>query len=240
MTERKIALYDIDKTSYEEFLLLDIVRYQRRHDILPEEVSSSIERDVTLYNTRDSNNNRLLSYEQMAQNVLQYWTRGLKGKTEKQVVDNAKEFFQTEGRKFFPFVQESIDLLKPTHDTYFVTAEPQFLAEEVVNMHQATGYFSTIFEVKDGVFTGNLSSSLATREDKGNVLKQLLLTHPKEQSFAFGDSDNDINMLAGVEYPICVNPNDELTKIATERDWAIKKPEEVVLYIKDVLDKPKS
>lgn len=240
MTERKVALYDIDKTSYKEFLLLDIVRYQNIKGILPEESRSAIEKDVTLYNTRDANNKRLLSYEEMAQNVLQYWSRGLKGKTLEDVVKNAKEFFQTEGRKFFSFVRESIDLLKPTHDTYFVTAEPQFVAEEVVSIHQATGYFSTIFEVKDGVFTGNLSSSLATREDKGNVLKQLLLTHSKEKSFAFGDSDNDIEMLAGVEYPICVNPNDELAKTATEKDWAIKKPEKVVGYIQEVLGKPKS
>lgn len=47
-------------------------------------------------------------------------------------------------------------------------------------------------------------------------------------------------MLEGVEYPICVNPNDELTKTATEKDWTIKKLEEVVGYIKEVLEKSKS
>lgn len=234
MTERKIALYDIDKTSYRDFLLLDIVRYQFKNGILPEANLLAIEKDIQSYIKGE------LTYEKMAQNVLEYWPKGLKGKRVEDVANNTKEFFQTEGQKFLPFVQESINLLNPTHDTYFVTAEPQFVAGEVTKINQATGYFSTIFEVEGGVFTGNVVSSLARKENKGNTLQQLLLTHSGEQSFAFGDSDNDIEMLEGVEYPICVNPNDELTKTATEKDWAIKKPEEVVEYIKEVLEKSKS
>lgn len=229
MTERKIALYDIDKTSYGGFLVQDLCEYQFQNGILPEKNFARINRDINLYRER------VLGYEEMAENVLGYWAEGLKGKKVNIVVNNTREFFRTKGKKFLPFAQESIDLLRPTHDTFFVTAEPQFVAEEVANIHRATGYFSTIFEVKDGVFTGNLSSSLATREDKGNVLKQLLLTHSKEQSLAFGDSDNDIEMLEGVEYPICVNPNDELRKIRDERGWKTITPDEIVIFIKEVI-----
>lgn len=234
MTERKVALYDIDKTSYKDFLLLDLVRYQFTKGILPESSLSAIERDIDLYSKKK------LTYQEMAQNVLEYWPKGLKGKRLEDVANNAKEFFQTEGKKFFSFVQESIDLLNPTHDTYFITAQPQFVAEEVTKMHQAIGYFSTIFEVKDGIFTGNISSTLATKEDKGKKTKEIMQNHDKTQSFAFGDSDNDMEMLEGVEYPICVNPNDELKTTATERGWSIKKPEEIVIYIREVLTKPKS
>lgn len=234
MIERKIALYDIDRTSYKDFLLLDIVRYQFKRGILPESIFSAIERDIDLYTKK------ALTYPEMAQNVLTYWPKGLKGRQLEEVTDNSKEFFQTEGKKFFSFVRESIDLLNPTHDTYFITAQPQFVAEEVTRIHQATGYFSTIFEVRDGVFTGNVSSTLATREDKGKKKKEIMQNHGKEQSFAFGDSDNDIEMLEGVEYPICVNPNDKLTKTATERGWQIRRPDEIIIYIREVLIKPKS
>lgn len=229
MTERKIALYDIDKTSYKDFLLLDLVRYQFKKGILRESSLLAIEKYIDYY-TKGG-----LTYEEMAQNILEYWPKGLQGKQVGEVVNNTREFFQTEGKKIFPFVQESIDLLKPTHDTYFITAEPQFVAEEVTDIHQTTGYFSTIFEVKDGVFTGNVSSSLARKENKGNAIRILMQNHSKEQSFAFGDSDNDIEMLEGVEYPICVNPNDELKKTATKRGWQIKKPEEIVVFIRGII-----
>ncbi len=228
---KKIALYDIDKTSYRDFLLLDLVRYQYKTDILPESMLLAIEKDIESYSKQE------LTYEEMARNVLEYWLRGLKGKTLEEVVNNTKNFFQTEGKKFLPFVQESIDLLKPTHDTYFVTAEPQFVAQEVTNIHQATGYFSTIFELKDGIFTGNVSSSLASKEKKGDVVRDLLKNHTYEKSFSFGDSDNDIEMLEGVEYPICVNPNPALTKVALEKGWSIKRPDEVILFINAALTK---
>lgn len=230
MTERKIALYDIDKTSYEDFLLLDIIRYQFKKGILPESNLLAIEKDIDLYTKK------ALTYQEMAQNVLEYWPGGLKGKQVEEVVNKTKEFFQAEGKKFLPFVQESIDLLSPTHDIYFVTAEPQFVAQEVTRIHhKATGYLSTIFEVKAGVFTGDVSSSLAGKEHKGNAIKVLMQNHQREQSFAFGDSNNDIEMLEGVEYPICVNPNDELTKTAKEKGWQIKKPEEIVIFIRGII-----
>ena len=57
-------------------------------------------------------------------------------------------------------------------------------------------------------------------------------THLHKDSFAFGDSKGDEEMLKGVEYPICVNPNDELAKIRDEKGWRRIKPEEIVIFIK--------
>ena len=47
-------------------------------------------------------------------------------------------------------------------------------------------------------------------------------------------------MLEGAEYPICINPNHELTRVAMEKGWQIRRPEEIVIYIREVLSKPKS
>lgn len=235
MIERKIALYDIDGTSYKGLLILDLARYQLEKGTLPQSSFDNIERDIGLYRQKQ------LRYEVMAQNVLEYWAEGLKGKNVSTIEEETRNFFKTSaGNKFLPFVQESINLFRQTHDSYFVTAEPQFVAQEVSIIHQVTGFISTTFEIKDGLFTGKIASSLAKREDKGNKIKQLMQTRLHEESVAFGDSDGDIEMLEGVEYPICVNPNDELRKTATEKNWTIKKPEEVVPYLKEVLTESKS
>lgn len=235
MTERKIALFDIDKTSYRDLLFLDLCRYQFQTGILPELNLSAIERNIGSYVNRQG-----LTYLEMAQSALVDWPNGLKGKRVDEVTSNTREFFQTDGNKFYSYVEESINLLNQTHDTYFVTAEPQFVGEEVARKYQATGYRSTMFEVIDGFFTGNVTSSLARKEDKGKALKELMLDHSKEQSFAFGDSGNDIELLEGVEYPICVNPNDELQRVAMEKGWIIKEPEEIVIYVRGALVTPRS
>jgi phosphoserine phosphatase len=230
MTERKIALYDIDKTSYRGLLIKDFVKYQVLTGTLDQKVADKITNEEDLYLKGKP-------YEEMAQDMLIHWAGGLKGKKNSIIESEANKFFKTpDGNKFFLFVQESINLLRPTHDTYFVTAEPQFVADEVSKIHQATKSASTIFEItKDGLFTGKIAISLAKRQDKGNKAKELIRNHLYEQSFAFGDSDGDIEMLEGVEYPICVNPNDKLVEKAIEKKWEIKKPEEVVLFVRSKL-----
>jgi len=231
MTERKIALYDIDKTSYEGLLIKDFVKYQVLTGTLKQETLDEINNEENLYKANEK------KYEEMAQDMLAHWARGLEGKKASTVESEANKFFKTpEGNKFFPFVQESIDLLRSTHDTYFITAEPQFIANEVSQIHHSTESLSTIFEInKDGVLTGKITSSLAKRADKGNRVKELMQNHVYRQSFAVGDSDGDIEMLKAVEYPICVNPNDKLIEEAVKNKWEIKKPEEITIFIKSKL-----
>ena len=53
----------------------------------------------------------------------------------------------------------------------------------------------------------------------------------KRSSFAFGDSEGDIGMLETVQHPICVNASSGLQKVASEKGWNIKKPEEVEDFV---------
>lgn len=233
--ERKIAFYDIDKTSYEGLLIKDFVKFQVSTGTLRKETSDDINEEERL------NKAKKIDYETMAQNMLDHWALGLKDKSISDVEAETERFFTTpEGNKFFPFVRESINMIGQTHDSYFITAEPQFIAKEVTKIHKATGFVSTIFGISsDGKFTGKISSSLVKKEKKGDTVRELLKSHIKEQSFAIGDSDGDILMLEGVEYPICVNASDELKNLANQRGWkeSIKKPEEVVIFIGKILNK---
>lgn len=227
MTERKIALYDIDKTSYMGYLIIDFVGYQVSTGTLKKETLEKIKEEDGLNKAGQK------GYEEMAQDMLIHWAKDLKDKSILNVEKEIHDFFETpDGNKFLPFVKESINLLNPTHDTYFVTAEPQFVAEEVSRIHQATGFISTLFEVKDGLFTGNISLSLAKSEDKGNEVGKLIQTHAHKDSFAFGDSRRDKEMLERVEYPICVNPNSELVKIRDEKGWKKIESGEIIIFVK--------
>ena len=230
MTERKIALYDIDKTSYERYLIIDFVGYQVSTGTLKKETLEKIKEEDRLNKAGQK------GYEKMAQDMLVHWAKNLKDKRVLDVEKEVHDFFKTpDGNKFLPFVKESINLLNPTHDTYFVTAEPQFVAEEVTRIHQATGFISTLFEIKDELFTGEIASSLAKSEDKGSKVGKLMQTHLYKDSIAFGDSIGDKEMLEGVEYPICVNPNAELAKIRDEKGWKNIKTDEIVIFVANVI-----
>jgi phosphoserine phosphatase len=232
MTERKIALYDIDKTSYERYLIIDFVEYQVSTGTLRKETLEKIKEEDLLNKAGQK------GYEQMAQDMLVHWAKDLKNKMVLDVEKEVHDFFETpNGNKFLPFVKESIDWLNPTHDTYFVTAEPQFVAKEVSRIHQSTGFISTFFEDKDGLFTGEITSSLAKSKDKGDEVGKLMQAHLHKDSFAFGDSKGDREMLEIVEYPICVNPSSELADIRDQKGWKKLEPSEIIIFIANIIPK---
>ncbi len=229
MKERQIALYDIDKTSYKGFLVGDLVNSQFENKIISTQTYDAVNNDIESY--RDGK----IDYETFAQQFLEHWVFGLKGKSIREISTQTEEFFRLEQRKIYPFVKPSINLLTPTHDTYFVTAGPQFGAEQVAKLSHATGFVSTIFQTDDGVFTGSMIS-LAYSRDKKTAILHLIENHDMKKSIALGDSRGDQEMLASVQYPICINPEDpKFREEAIRQGWTIALPEEVLGIIEDIL-----
>ncbi len=228
MSERKIAFYDIDKTSYQGFLAIDLVTYQYQNGLLPQQNFDKIIQDLKLYQSGQ------MPYEKIAEQVLIHWAEGLQGQVVDNLLSHTKAFFQTEGRKFFSFLQPSIDFLRPSHDTYFISAEPQFVAQIVKRIYRATGYISSVFEVKERLFTGRVTLSLALRESKKDAIVDLLTMHGRENSIAFGDSEADKEMLASVEHAICINPSKGLRRIAEQKEWYIVQPDEVLEILEKI------
>ena len=58
---------------------------------------------------------------------------------------------------------------------------------------------------------------------KAEAIKQLAEDHDYDlqASYAYSDSQTDLPMLEAVGHPAAVNPDRELRKAATERDWPI-------------------
>lgn len=82
-------------------------------------------------------------------------------------------------------------------------------------------YGGSIYEVKDGVFTGQ--ADILRQERKPEYLKQLVSTHHArwQDSMGVGDSESDIPMLATVEQPIAFNPTKKLFEHAEKQGWPI-------------------
>ena len=79
--------------------------------------------------------------------------------------------------------------------------------------------------------SGSVNSYLASRHEKHDAIKHLMQGHGVKNSFAFGDSEGDIEMLRAVEYPICLNTTDGLRAIAAEKSWHMPSTDEVTELI---------
>ena len=72
-------------------------------------------------------------------------------------------------------------------------------------------------------YTGLPKGMFCFKEEKLNRMNQYLDTNKYacEDSYYYGDSIDDLPVLQSVGYPVCVNPDKSLEKIAQERNWVI-------------------
>lgn len=219
----KIAFFDIDGTIYKGHSIIPLSLQQYKDEIIDKTCLDQINNNLNLCKSGQVN------YEDFITNFLTHWAQGLKGVSFDKILKHAQEFITQQKENFYLYSYKIFDSLKEKgYETFFVTAEPEFLAQAFFEQFNLTGFVSSKFEIIDGLFTGKVLLSLAKKENKKQETLKLLNTHDKKDSLAFGDSEGDIEMLNLVEKPVCINPTEGLRKIAQEKGWLITNPEEVI------------
>jgi HAD superfamily hydrolase (TIGR01490 family) len=224
---KSIALFDIDNTLYEGFSYFELLEKQANEGLISTQVLDDAKTSMKKYKSK------LQDYETTIVELLDIYAVGLKGKSYDDVLKSTKEFYQS-SQKFFPYAKLIIAELRDSHDVALVTGEPQFVAKAVAELFGLKSYYCTEYEVQIGKFTGNVKSYLASRHEKHDAIKHLMQGYGTKNSFAFGDSEGDIEMLRAVEYPICLNCTDGLRAIAEKEHWHMPNMEEVTELIGDL------
>ncbi len=216
---RPLALFDIDKTLYDGFSLFPLMQEQVAQGQISADVLEKSQAVLELHK------NDILKYEHFAKQLLDLFARGLKGQRTAEVGSLTDNFF-AKSEDFYEYADPTITLLGVDHEVVLVTAEPQFVASAVAKRFGVRNFCNTVFATQDGVFSGEVSTYLAARQEKTRAINHLTAAHPWAGSLAFGDSEGDIEILDSVETAICVNPSTGLRHIANERGWAILNPHE--------------
>ncbi|MDK8845398.1 HAD family hydrolase [Corynebacterium sp. MSK297] len=152
-------------------------------------------------------------------------TSMITGWSEKQVRDIVHETMHTvltpaiysEARELIQAHQEA------GHEVIIISASARQLVEPIAKELGITEVISTELEIVDGAFTGTVEfyckggakadAITALVDERGYDLKH---------SYAYSDSATDAPMLELVGYPVAVNPDRALKKIALERSWEIR------------------
>lgn len=207
--EKKLACYDIDGTLTTEMLFVPLIKSELANDIIS---SGTYTQLLTILHDYK---NGATEYEVTVQSLLTCHANGLKGKTAETIEHHAKEFIRSNNHLFRSVGKEVITVLQDHLIQVAVTAEPQYVADAVADRLGLHSSFATEYEIKDGLYTGNIIKSLADRYAKRTALEHFTI------EYAFGDSEGDIEMLGMAEHAYCINPTPELIKTAEERSWYI-------------------
>ncbi|MGB3023246.1 MAG: HAD-IB family phosphatase [Candidatus Saccharimonadales bacterium] len=227
---KPIALFDIDNTLYEGFSYFGLLKTQVIEGIIDTCVLADATTSMQKYKAG------IQDYETTIVELLDIYANGLRGKRYDVVLESTRRIYR-KSMKFFSYAEPTIDVLRDSHDIALVTGEPQFAAQAVAEFFGLESYYCTVYEVKHDKFTGNIKSYLASRHEKHDAIKHLMHGHRAQNSFAFGDSEGDIEMLRAVQYPICLNCTDGLRDIATKEHWYLPGLHEVEDLVKELMER---
>jgi phosphoserine phosphatase len=107
-------------------------------------------------------------------------------------------------------------------DIVIVSASGAEVVEPIGQMLGADRVIATRMEIVDGKYTGNIDY-YAYAEEKARAIEHLAETvgYDLAESYAYSDSVTDVHMLEVVGHPFAVNPDKELRRIATTREWPV-------------------
>ena len=122
--------------------------------------------------------------------------------------------------------RESLELARKHHGrdepVYVISASLQQIVEKVSDDLGLDGAVGSTCEIESGVYTGR-SLRPCYGSLKADAVREIAARDDIDlaQSTAYSDSHTDLAFLEAVGYPIAVNPDSKLKKIATERGWPI-------------------
>ena len=104
-----------------------------------------------------------------------------------------------------------------------VSSSPAEIVEPLADMLRVDHWIATLPQVKDGKYTGELDF-YAYGPHKVEAMEKLAAERDINLagSYAYTDSVTDLPMLEAVGHPVPVNPDKELRRVASERDWPVE------------------
>lgn len=82
---------------------------------------------------------------------------------------------------------------------------------------------ATELEIKDGKYTGKISGDIIYGTTKRQKATELInyMNLSLDNSYSYADHYTDLSILEIATYPVAVNPDKKLKKVAQKRHWAI-------------------
>lgn len=147
-----------------------------------------------------------------------------KGLKETDVLNVAKQFFEENFvSRIFPEMRELVRRLQETGcDVWAVSSTNQWVIAEAMP-HVGISpkkILAASVEIRKGIITDNLIR-VPSGPGKPKAILEVIGQVP---DVAFGNSRWDVDMLTLARYPVAVNPNPDLEKIAQEKTWTIYWP----------------
>ena len=109
------------------------------------------------------------------------------------------------------------------HTLLIITATNRFVTQPIADALNISNLLATEPEILEDRYTGKIVGTPCFQQGKVKRLNEWLTktNTNSDVSYFYSDSANDLPLLETVDYPIAVDPDERLEKIASEKKWPI-------------------
>jgi phosphoserine phosphatase len=213
MKTKDIVIFDIDRTIYDGSIGQDFIIELVNQRIISPKILAQISFEMLEYELD------IQGYNKTVKDALSVLSKELEGKDEKVIQEIATKVIQYNHYKFYDYVFEIPTLFKEI-DFLIISLEPQILVSEIAKYLKIPNYLSNEFKIKDS----KIIAGTKIETDKVALLENSVFKN-RNIIGAFGDSENDLNILNKAKLKIAINPTPNLLKkIQNDKSFKIINP----------------
>jgi len=240
---RSCAFFDVDGTLLRGFIIQSFPRFLADEGIIEAAYPDKIDAMIADYGSGK------ISYREAAETVPSLYALALKGRRTSDVKTWARRFIDvylpehiySYSKQLVRYVSNLVDV------TVAISGSPLVVVAELEGLGFNRVYGS-LFEEKDGVYTGKVILNLILGEKKAAFARKICEEMDVEpsRSVAFGDTDQDEPLLSMVGLPVAVNPNRKLREICIQKGGRcldgedLKDLEKVIEWLKHEIESLKT
>ncbi|BDZ41310.1 hydrolase [Paraoerskovia sediminicola] len=127
--------------------------------------------------------------------------------------------------RIFPGTKRLLDEhVAAGHEVWLVSATPIEIGTMIARRLGANGALGSVAESEGGVYTGALVGDMMHGRHKAAGVAELAARRgiDLDESFAYGDSMNDLTMMQTVGHPCAINPEPRLRRHAAQVGWPVR------------------
>ena len=235
--EKKIAVFfDIDGTLYRDSLMTEHFKKLIKYEVVDEK--------YWLNGVKDSYINwdkRFEDYDNYLFGVSEAYVQAITGLHKKYIDFATEQVMKLKADRVYKFTRDIIEKHKKNgHLIIFISGSPDYLVEAMGKKHHAFLAIGSKYIIEDEKFTGEVVP-MWDADSKNKTIDRLVEEYNIDlnQSFAYGDTNGDYNMLRRVGNPVAMNPSRELLSKIKENPELSEKAT-ILIERKDVIYKTKA
>lgn len=217
----KVALFDFDRTIYKYETYSLLMRFLQNHDVYGKRYKKFMRRLMPIYLLYKM---KMTTEKTMRKKAMEIYLKTFEGASEAELRSYFREMAEEMSGDFN---QEVIDRLNWHHEqghrVLVISGAFDIMLDEVLRDLPIDAKLGTEVPLANGMLTKVTELSHVHERQKIVRIEENLkeVDVDWEESYAYGDSIYDIDVLGLVGYPVAVQPDADLKAYAKEQGWEI-------------------